>query len=127
MKKDQTLYRRLQCLSSLTMLLVLLWLTVSAPFVNAAQMGLDNLGGSLEMVDASEAEDPGSGNFNPFGNGTEEKAPNGSTGMGEEYLHHSEELLYAANLSLQHFRALAAREYTAFHGELLCPPPNTIA
>lgn len=81
----------------------------------------------LELADMPEKEDPGSGGCNPFGNNTEEKAPNGSNGFGEEYLHHTDDLLHAANLSLQHFRALAAREYTAFHGELLCPPPNSLS
>lgn len=120
MKNEVISYRPLQVLSSIVMMFMLAWLTVSVPFVNAAKQGITC---SFETVDSSNADDTGSG-CNPFGNNTEEKAPNGSNGLGEEYLHHSDDLLHAANLSLQHFRALAAREYTAFHGELLCPPPN---
>lgn len=103
------------------MMAALLWLTVSAPVVNAANKAVCESAAGVQSPDMADTEDSG---CNPFGNNTEEKAPNGSSGFNEEYLHNSDELSHAANLTLQHFRALAAREYVAFHGELLCPPPN---
>ena len=62
---------------------------------------------------------------NPFGNGntTEEKAP-GNNSFSEEYLHdhHKEDGLLAA--ARQYRSCENARDYIAFHGELLVPPPN---
>ncbi|MCR6722412.1 MAG: hypothetical protein NVV59_19450 [Chitinophagaceae bacterium] len=127
MKNEKNTYHPLQYISNVFMMLVLAWLTISAPIVNGAKMESAGTQDYLELADMPDNEDPGSGNYNPFGNNTEEKASNGSAGFTEEYLHHSDDLLHAANLSLQHFRALAAREYTAFHGELLCPPPNSLS
>ncbi|MFN4312768.1 MAG: hypothetical protein ACK4E0_00650 [Chitinophagaceae bacterium] len=121
MKKRKSPYRVFQKVSSLLMIMALVWLTVSAPVVNAANQSLKKGDTAMQITDLADADDS---SCNPFGNNTEEKAPNGSSSFNEEYLHHSDELLHAANLALQHYRALAAREYVAFHGELLCPPPN---
>jgi hypothetical protein len=123
LKKGLIAYRPLQMLSAVFMMFALLWLSISAPLVNAAKQQLEPLS-QYELVDLPDTDDQ---TCNPFGNNTEEKAPNGSAGFSEEYLHHADDLIHAANLSLQHFRALAAREYVAFHGELLCPPPNHFA
>ena len=105
------------------MILALVWLTVSAPVVNAANQRINQDQSGVQTTDLADTEDSG---CNPFGNNTEEKSPT-SVGFNEEYLHHHEDALNAANLSLQHFRALAAREYVAFHGEMLCPPPNALS
>ncbi len=88
------------------MILALLWLTMSAPFVNAGQQlqakyNTADTGSPLAGTEEEAA--------NPFGNTTEEKAP--GTSFSEEFLH-------------DHHKAENTDLYTAFHGELLVPPPN---
>jgi hypothetical protein len=103
------------------MILALLWLTVSTPFVFASQQNLEKLN---QIADThSPISDADDDTANPFGNTTEEKAPS-STSLSEEYLHdhHSAEY-YFALISQSHTRE-NADTYNAFHGELLVPPPN---
>jgi len=105
------------------MILALLWLTVSAPFVFADQQQSDqqdkteNIASSFN--DSAEEEAP-----NPFGNNTEEKAPSGSNSFSEEYLHDNHIADYFFFQVSQYHKGENAGTYIAFHGELLVPPPN---
>jgi len=106
------------------MIVTLLWMTVSAPFVVAASQIMAQER-QVHWNDLSDADDQ---SCNPFGNNTEEKAStSAATSFSEEYLHHTDEQFHAAELASQHSRCQAVKEYVAFHGEMLCPPPNTIA
>ena len=111
------------------MLVMLLWLTVSAPFVTAAQIKADQH--TTLLSPASSQEDSNSDDeqsCTPLGsNTTEEKTSNGFNSMSEEYLHTDNELFHLAELSLNHTRHHTVAEYVAFHGEMLCPPPNRLA
>lgn len=104
------------------MMAALVWLTISLPFVYA---------GKQEIAQQQQTENtdlPFSGNeeesANPFGNSTEEKGP-GNNSFSEEYHlhdHHKEDGLLA--VAKQYRSCENARNYIAFHGELLVPPPN---
>jgi hypothetical protein len=104
------------------MILALLWLTVSTPFVYASQQEqakLEKVSHTKAPPNCNEEESP-----NPFGNSTEEKA-SGSSSLSEEYLHqhhHPEE--YSSSISSQYDKCENADTYIAFHGEVQVPPPN---
>lgn len=125
MKKGTNIYQLRDQLTSMLMLLTLLWLTVSTPFVTAAQIKAEKSGliSANSLLQHDEAEEEQS--CTPFGsNTTEEKTSNGLNTLTEEYLHTSDELFHLAELSLNHTRYHTVSEYVAFHGEMLCPPPN---
>lgn len=106
------------------MIITLLWLTVSTPYVYAAQQLQEKHALTSSPSDDNPCD---SEETNPFANTTEEKAPSTSiNSFSEEYLHHNEDLFHCAELLLSHKKDHTATEYTAFHGELLCPPPNSI-
>lgn len=121
MKRNQKPYNAFQSASAIFMILALIWLTISLPFVYASQQdagkqckssyALSSLGGTEEEA------------ANPFGNTTEEKNPN-STSFSEEYLHHHHEEAYSFSIVAQHHKCENAGTYIAFHGELDVPPPD---
>lgn len=105
------------------MILTLLWLTVSMPIVYAAQQLSQVETGLIHDQPADMSTGDEDNPCNPFGNNTEEKAPSGS--ITEEY--HTDDhsdLFHMAELISAHKRCHAPAEYVAFHGEMLCPPPN---
>lgn len=120
MKNTGKTYKIIQQVSSIFMVLALLWLTVSAPFVFSSlqklakqdKMSQSPFGGSEEET------------ANPFGNTTEEKAPTGSASFSEEYLHDHHIAGHFFSIDLQFHKCENADTYHAFHGELLVPPPN---
>lgn len=103
------------------MILALLWLTISAPFVFASQQEL------AKHSKAANAKSPVNGteeeSANPFGNSTEEKAPSGNT-FSEEYLHDHHTTDHFFSIASPYHPCENADIYNAFHGELLVPPPN---
>lgn len=119
MNKRLQPYRILNKISAVAMVLALLWLTISAPFVYAAQQH-----DQVEHSDRCQAPTSGEEEATPpLGNATEEKAGN-STSLSEEYLHgHDKNEHIFSSASLQHISE-HADTYNAFHGELLVPPPN---
>jgi len=128
MKKRSAIYQPGHHLSSIFMLVVLLWLTVSAPFVFAAQQTLAEKQVALLSATAGQQDNSNEEqSCAPLGsNTTEEKAPNGLNSLSEEYLHADNELSHLTELPLGHTRSHTFAEYVAFHGEMLCPPPNLL-
>lgn len=120
MKACSKTYNRIHRISAIAMMLSLLWLTLSAPFVFAAQQELVRLY-QLEKhaapVSGSEEE-----TTNPYGS-TEEKAPSG-TSFSEEYLHDHHAGNHYFSLFIRIHKCENADSYTAYHGELHVPPPN---
>lgn len=117
MKKNLKTYSVFQLSSAILMIVLLCWLTISTPFVYASQQEQGKI--THNCTNAGNEEETA----NPFGNNTEEKAPN-STSLSEEYLH-----LYHATSHFyieisQYQKSENADAYIAFHGELLVPPPN---
>ena len=109
-------YNLLERSSAVFLILALLWLTVSAPFVFAAQQHLQEQQASSYPPECQE--DSG----NPFSNSTEEKAP--SSSVSEEFLHDQEKYTGLFSLISRYHSNKNDDTYLAFHGELLVPPPN---
>lgn len=123
MKRNQKPYSAFQAASAMFMILALLWLTVSAPFVFASQQQLakqSNASSSATPLDSSNEEEVA----NPFGNSTEEKTPGNSSSFSEEYLHdhHMEE--YFFSVTAQYHKCENDGTYLAYHGDLDVPPPD---
>lgn len=104
------------------MMVALLWLTVSTPFVFASQQEL-----AKQDKIAADSQSPLSVNeeesSNPFSNTTEEKNPS-STSFSEEYLHDQHITDHFFLIATQYHNCGNAGTYIAYHGELLVPPPN---
>jgi len=122
MSKNRKIYSVFQLISAVVMILALMWLTVSTPFVYAAQQELakqQKTEKTSSPLTSSEEES------NPFGNSTEEKAPN-STSLSEEYIHNNHRINFFFSIATQYHKCENADTYIAFHGELLVPPPNVL-
>lgn len=122
MKRTKKPYSVSQLASAVLMILALVWLTVSTPFVYASQQELarqHTIAGTAGNFGGCE-EEPG----NALGNTTEEKKTSGGSSFSEEYLHnhHAEDLFIS--LISQFHKCENAGVYTAFHGEVHVPPPN---
>ncbi len=102
------------------MILTLLWLTISAPFVLSCQQTMSKQFSNTSTLPGGENEEESS---NPFGNNTEEKVP-GAGSFSEEYLHHTEQSAHTLLVRAAFGTTENARLYVAYHGELLVPPPN---
>ena len=102
--------------SALSMILALVWLTVSAPMVFQYQQELKKSAGILAHESNADAG-------NPFSSSTEEKAP-GSSSVSEEWLH-DDSKMDQLNDDYDTFHLLTNMGiYVAYHGELLAPPPD---
>jgi flagellar biosynthesis/type III secretory pathway M-ring protein FliF/YscJ len=122
MKQRKTTYNLINQLAAILMVITLLWLTISTPFVNAARQQAE----TFSQAHADDENGPDSDD-SPFGNTTEEKTESkGGITITEEFLHDMEEMSSLVNPSLNHICNHNFELYVAFHGELLCPPPNSI-
>ena len=105
------------------MILALLWLTVSLPFVMDAREKLAKQYATSIPLDDKPVEN--TEESNPLSNSVEEKAA-GNSSILEEYLHHAHEGLTPDNPQLSHIDKHSCDLYLAFHGELLSPPPESV-
>lgn len=122
MKTTNKIYSFFQMASAILMMLAILWLSLSTPFVYASQQEF------ARQMAAADKGSPLTGNeegTNPFGNSTEEKAPC-STSFSEEYLHTNQKADYLFSIILRYYNSQNAGTYIAFHGELIVPPPNAV-
>jgi hypothetical protein len=121
MKKSGSLYSVFHKLSAICMILALVWLTVSTPFIFRVQQDLVK---SEKSTGSNPANSPGDEEVaNPFSNSTEEKAPT-SVSTISEYLHETETLIHPSGTLAKHHKYHVFDCYIAFHGELLSPPPE---
>ena len=122
MKKNRKIYSVFQLCSAVFMILALMWLTVSTPFVLASHQQQ-----AKQYKMEKSASSPLAGNEeetnNPFANNTEDKAPNTSI-FSEEYLHSFHIISHFYPEISQYHKHENSDTYIAFHGELLVPPPN---
>lgn len=122
MKKSCKIYSVFQLASAVVMILALMWLTISTPFVIASQLEvakkhkMEKTSTPLTGSEEESAKTPGTS--------TEEKTPGGSS-VSEEFLHDNHKGELFLSLSMQYQKSDNAGTYIAFHGELLVPPPNT--
>jgi hypothetical protein len=118
MVRGRTTYSISQVASAILMMVMLLWLTISAPFVYAGQQ---------EQNKITHVEIPGDNNEDespiPLTSTNEEKKPSGSS-LAEEFIgEHNEDAYYSA-LEKSYQKGEKQHSYIAFHGELICPPPD---
>ncbi len=121
MEKISKPYNLLHRVSAALMIIALLWLTISAPFVfkNQQEIAKQNCEAPIDMPLPGAEEEA-----NPFSNSTEEKAPKTLNSFSEEYLHDSHRSEYLFSVASQYQKGENAGIYTAFHGEVQVPPPN---
>jgi hypothetical protein len=122
MKKNRKSYTIFQKVTSIFLMLTLLWLTISTPFVIASQQELARQQkAQIADLPASDSEDESSDSRN---NNIEEKVPGSGNTFSEEFLHeHHTTHYFFSEVSLYH-KLENSDTYIAFHGELLVPPPN---
>jgi len=119
MKKNSSISLRHKA-ACVLMLMALIWLTVSIPFVYECQKSF-----AKENISQSSGYSNDDDSDNPLTTTTEEKnSDNASNLFSEEYLHHAAEEFNYVNYRLLSLHPTQESTYTAFHGELLCPPPN---
>ena len=112
-------------LSSVVMILALIWLTISLPYTYAAQQKLAK--GKISLTKESKGvpcDEDNTDENSPFANTTEEKVPT-NVNLTEEYLHHQDEPLPFSTDKLSHSHHHSYDVYVAFYGELLSPPPDS--
>jgi len=100
------------------MLVALLWLTASLPFVNAAR---DAVNSTAQLTNTMPDEECG----NSFGGATEEKTHNSGNTL-SEYLHELHVIEDASDVFINYAKCHASDLYFAFHPELNSPPPEDI-
>ena len=121
MKRSRKIYSISQLVSAGIMIMALMWLTVSTPFVYAFQQELNKqqkIEKACSPVTGNEEETTKIPNTN-----TEEKTP-GNNSLSEEYLHNNHKADYFIYLAMQYQKCDNADTYIAYHGEMLIPPPN---
>lgn len=102
----------LSYLSSIFMMLILAWLTVSAPFVNACLQQKPKLEKKMNISSLLAGAE-------------EEKAPSStSAGTINEYLHEDEELQHPSVAINTSYQAHQISACVFYHGELVSPPPE---
>ena len=121
MKLKRKTYTIFQLASAIFMILALLWLTISLPFVYNNQQKQSERDKIENTTSAAQNNDD---SINPFGNTTEEKNPNSSNSLSEEFLHHHFIHDHFLSIAPQSYKCLNVDTYTAYHGELDVPPPD---
>ena len=98
------------------MIVTLLWLTVSTPFVFKAQQ---------EQKKEARGQSKQSDNTNPFSNTTEEKNESSVSTL-SEYLHEAHVIEHGYTIIEKFEKCHAEDLYFAYHPELISPPPDAI-
>jgi hypothetical protein len=120
MKKHKQKYYLLRHrLSSVLMMLALLWLTISTPYVYASQKAQQAI---AKQQWQNQQDDDTS---NPLTSTTEEKTEGGANTL-SEYLHEAH-VLEHGYIIIEKFEKCHAEDlYFAYHPELISPPPDAI-
>lgn len=113
MNKANGTYRARHIVSSLGMVVTLLWLTISTPYVFAAQ----------QAQKAQQTEQKQCDNTNPFSNTTEEKNESGVNTL-SEYLHDLHLLEHDFSIVKKYYKCYPSNIFIEYHPELLSPPPE---
>lgn len=125
MNKTKQSYSIFQKVTAVLLILTLVWLTGSTPFVMAAQQDLakQQKGISIDIPVNDDCSDESGTDTGSDGNNIEEKAP-GGINIAEEFLHeHDAENQFTSSCSSS-YPIENSDTYIAFHGELHAPPPN---
>ena len=122
MNKNRKPYQLTEALSAVFLILALLWLTVSLPFVYESQQQLAKHSKSVSDQFPQQGNEEEAAN--PFGNTTEEKAPSTNVSVSEEYLHEHHTPDNFMSIASRNHKCENSGIYNAFHGEVHVPPPN---
>lgn len=123
MNRHKKTYSVFQVASAIFMIVALIWLTVSTPFVYACQQAKaerDRMATSQNALAGNSEDD----SAKPFGNNTEEKNPNSNNSVTEEFLHHQHTHDHFFSIASRSYQSENVDTYIAYHGELLVPPPD---
>lgn len=101
-------------ISSLFMIMALLWLTVSTPFVFASQQAHQK---------EIQKQIGGSEDKNPFSTTTEEKNESSANTL-SEYLHDLNSMNQHFIVLTRIYKCHSSDVYYAYHRELISPPPE---
>ncbi len=123
MKRGYKIYSISQLVSAIVMILALVWLTVSSPFVFATQQELAKQQ-KMEKT-AIPVTDSEEGSSNSDSSNAEEKTT-GNNSLIEEYLNNNNKGYCLFSASIQYHMSVNSDIYIAFHGEQLVPPPNVL-
>src|SRR5690349_18149997 len=110
MKRSQDLFFIRHIVSSVFMVLALLWLTISTPFVYSTQQK------QIQKEQKYQSN-------NSFSNTTEEKNESGVNTL-SEYLHDQPSLENSCTLLVRLYKRYPSKIYYEYHPELLSPPPE---
>ncbi len=121
MKRSSKIYSPFQAASAVLMMLALIWLTISLPYIYESQQKLAKEAPS-SISDASPAGSNEEEAASPVG--AEEKNPGSNTSISEEYLHDSHTGEYFFSAASQFYKCMNSDVYIAYHGELDVPPPD---
>ena len=103
------------------MISALSWLTVCLPYVYSAQKELAKQESRTAPFDSPiDSEES-----NPLSNTTEEKASTNTPS--EEYIHHTDDHNYLLSGKSYQDNRHSCDVYIAYHGEVQCPPPNSLS
>jgi hypothetical protein len=117
--------RHINFIVVISMMMTMLWLTVSLPFIAESRIAC-NIGCKSSACDNLMDTQGDETGFSQTG-ASEEKGSEGSNNFNEEYLHHYDGGAFLGSTSGKTtMHDLAQDAYCAFHGELLVPPPNVI-
>lgn len=115
MKQSQRTYPVRHIVSGLFMIVTLLWLTISTPFVYDAQQSLKK--------EIEKQSKPTKDNTNPFSNTTEEKNES-SVNTLSEYLHEPPCIEKNFITLIRLYKSYPSCIYFEYHPELISPPPE---
>src|SRR5215217_3113876 len=115
MRPTPRAYSPLHRISSLLMMLALLWLSVCTPFVYAAQKGVKAT--TEQQADCDEDA--------PLTNTNEEKSEGGIS-LPQEYLHEPLHLHHPVVADRFEFHRYAADAHVSYHPDLISPPPDAL-
>jgi hypothetical protein len=94
------------------MVMALLWLTVSTPFVYAAQLAQKEHSQNTSLADN-----------NPFAGTTEERSETGMNTL-SEYLHEAHLFDHHFIILVRLYKVYPSKKYEEHHPELISPPPE---
>lgn len=100
------------------MIVALLWLTASAPFMVGVKKDIKKMGVSLADIEKQAVEDAD----NPYA-GLNEEQCNGNASF-SEYLHENVYVGPCIVQPIKHSCFMSRSIYIAYYGELLSPPPE---
>ena len=125
MNKNNITYSIFQKANSIFLILTLIWLTGSTPFIISAQQELAKQQKMLTVdLPTSDSAEDGADVDNNNSNNIEEKVPSTGFNFSEEFLHEHHSVNTFISTTTRNYRIINSGTYIAFHGELHAPPPN---